>query len=94
MMRRFCAYLEKVFDFSRHVSGLMDARQRPRITTAAVWLSGFLMAVTRAGSPRLVKWRPSRRNDSFYASWRITRGSSMLCWRMPPTCRSPSCVSA
>ena len=50
MMRRFCAYIEKVFDFSRHVSGFVDARQRPRITTAAVWLSGFLMAVMRAGS--------------------------------------------
>ncbi len=50
MMRRFCAYIEKVFDFSRHVSGLVDARQRPRITTAAIWLSGFLMAVMRAGS--------------------------------------------
>ena len=70
MMRRFCAYLEKVFDFSRHVSGLMDARQRPRITTAAVWLSGFLMAVTRAGSLNAIAGvlRVPRRLESLVGS--------------------------
>lgn len=50
MMHRFCAYLEKVFDFSRHVAEFRDSRQRPRIATPAVWLCGFIMSVLRCGS--------------------------------------------
>jgi hypothetical protein len=48
MMRRFCAYIEKVFDFSALVSGLKDLRQLPRIPTWAVWLSGLFLHVGRA----------------------------------------------
>ena len=50
MMRRFCAYIEKVFEFSAVVSRLKDLRQLPRIPTWAVWLSGFIMSVVRSGS--------------------------------------------
>jgi len=50
MMSRFCRYVQKVFDFAQRVKGIQDSRQRPRIRTAAIWLSGFLMFVTRRGS--------------------------------------------
>jgi hypothetical protein len=50
MMSRFCRYAEKVFDFSQRVKTLHDARQKPRIPTASIWLSGFLMFATRRGS--------------------------------------------
>jgi hypothetical protein len=50
MMSRFCRYLEKVFDFGQRIKALHDTRQKPRIPTAAIWLSAFLMFVTRRGS--------------------------------------------
>jgi hypothetical protein len=50
MMSRFCRYVEKVFDFGQRVKVLQDTRQRPRISTAAIWLSIFLMFATRRGS--------------------------------------------
>ena len=50
MMSRFCRYVEKVFDFSQRVKAIQDARQKPRIPTAAIWLSTFLMFATRRGS--------------------------------------------
>ena len=50
MMARFCRYLEKVFDWSHVLAGLRDARQRPQIPTAAVFLSALMMGVTRLRS--------------------------------------------
>jgi len=50
MMSRFCRYVEKVFDFGQRVKALQDSRQKPRIPTAAIWLSVFLMFATRRGS--------------------------------------------
>ena len=50
MMSRFCRYVEKVFDFGQRVKVMQDSRQKPRIPTAAIWLSVFLMFVTRRGS--------------------------------------------
>ena len=47
MMRRFCCYIEKVFDFSQQIHSLRDARKRPRIPTAAVWGSVFFLFVMR-----------------------------------------------
>ena len=49
-MSRFCRYVEKVFDFGQRVKALQDSRQKPRIPTAAIWLSAFLMFATRRGS--------------------------------------------
>ena len=50
MMLRFCRYVEKVFDFGRRVKAIRDSRQKPRIPTAAIWLSAFLMFAIRRGS--------------------------------------------
>jgi hypothetical protein len=50
MMLRFCRYVEKVFDFSQRVNGIRDSRQKPRIPTAAIWLSVFFMFAIRRGS--------------------------------------------
>jgi len=50
MMLRFCRYLEKVFDFGQRVKAIHDTRRKPRIPSAAIWLSAFFMFVTRRGS--------------------------------------------
>ena len=50
MMLRFCRYVEKVFDLGQRVKDIQDSRQKPRILTAAIWLSAFLMFATRRGS--------------------------------------------
>jgi len=47
MMRRFCCYIDKVFDFSPKIRSLRDARKRPRIPTAAIWGSVFFLFVMR-----------------------------------------------
>ncbi len=43
MMRRFCCYIDKVFDFSDRVRQIGDTRQKPRIPTSAIWMSAFMM---------------------------------------------------
>jgi len=50
MFRRFFDYIDKVFDFSRRLSEITDARARPHISTLSVLLSSFAMQVTRLGS--------------------------------------------
>jgi hypothetical protein len=50
MMSRFCRYVEKVFDFGQRLKAIHDTRRKPRIPTAAIWLSAFFMFVTRRGS--------------------------------------------
>jgi hypothetical protein len=47
MMRRFCCYIEKVFDFSQQIHALRDARKRPRIPTVAIWGSVLFLFVMR-----------------------------------------------
>jgi hypothetical protein len=47
MMRRFCCYIEKVFDFSQPIHSLRDARKRPRIPTRAIWGSVLFLFVMR-----------------------------------------------
>jgi len=47
MMKRFCRYIEKVFDFSKQIHSLRDSRQRPRIPTLAIWGSVFFLFVMR-----------------------------------------------
>jgi hypothetical protein len=47
MMRRFCCYIEKVFDFGQQIHCLLDARKRPRIPTAAIWGSVLFLFVMR-----------------------------------------------
>lgn len=46
MMSRFCRYIDKVFDFESHLSGLTDSREKPRITTQSAFLSAFLIFAT------------------------------------------------
>jgi hypothetical protein len=50
MMKRFCCYIEKVFDFGQQTHLLQDARKRPRIPTAALWGSVFFLFVLRQRS--------------------------------------------
>jgi hypothetical protein len=50
MMRRFCRYIDKVFDFTASLGTLRDARAQPQIPTSAVWTSAFFMFATRQGS--------------------------------------------
>jgi hypothetical protein len=47
MMRRFCGYIDKVYDFSLKIRSLRDARKRPRIPTVAIWGSVFFLFVMR-----------------------------------------------
>ncbi len=49
MMRRFCAYADKVFDLGRWLAALTDSRTRPRIPTAAAFVCGLILVVTRRG---------------------------------------------
>ena len=63
MMSRFCRSVEKVFDFGQRVKIIEDRRQKPRIPTAAIWLSAFLMFATRRGSLNAIEselYRPKR----------------------------------
>jgi hypothetical protein len=48
-MRRFCADADKVFGLGRWLAGLTDSRTRPRISTAAAFVCGLILFVTRRG---------------------------------------------
>lgn len=50
MMRRFCRYIDKVFNLGDRVRRLRDERQRPRIPTSAIWTSAFVMFAMHRGS--------------------------------------------
>ena len=50
MLSRFFRYIDKVFDFSKAVAKLKDARLKPQIATTAIWLSAFVMFATRRRS--------------------------------------------
>jgi hypothetical protein len=50
VMRRFCAYVDKVFQLGKRLPTLTDSRFRPRISTAAVFASVFTLFATRRGS--------------------------------------------
>jgi hypothetical protein len=47
MMRRFCCYIEKVFDFGDQLHELRDSRKKPRIPTSAIWGSVLFLFVLR-----------------------------------------------
>lgn len=65
-MRRFCCYIEKVFDFGQQVHRLRDTRKRPRIPTVALWGSVLFLFVLRQRSlnameqqlrqPKRIEW--------------------------------------
>jgi hypothetical protein len=50
MMARFCAYIDKVFQFRQQVATLTDSRPQPVIPTKAVFATAFTMFATRRGS--------------------------------------------
>jgi len=50
MMGRFLRYAEKVFGLSGQMALLRDARARPQIPTAAIFLSALMMFATRMRS--------------------------------------------
>jgi len=66
MMVRFCRYVEKVFDFGQRVKVIRDSRQKPRIPTAAIWLSVLFMFVIRRGSLNAIE-------SEFHRSKRLER---------------------
>ena len=70
MMSRFCRYVEKLFDFAQRVKAIQDSRPKPRIPTAAIWLSAFLMFATRRGSLNAIESElyRSKRFESFIGS--------------------------
>jgi hypothetical protein len=49
-MRRFCAYIDKVFDLRSQLARLTDSRTRPQIPTASVFASVLTLFATRRGS--------------------------------------------
>jgi hypothetical protein len=55
MMRRFCCYLDKVFDFGDRIRAIHDGRQRPRIPTSNIWMSAFAMFAMHHGSLNAVE---------------------------------------
>lgn len=50
MMKRFCQYIEKVYDFGGRMAQLQDPRRRPRIPLGAIWGSVFFLFVLRQRS--------------------------------------------
>jgi len=50
MLRRFCFYIVKVFDFDEQVFKISDSREKPDINTRTIWMSAVLMCVLRLGS--------------------------------------------
>lgn len=50
MMARFCCYVEKVFGLGALIEQLSDARRKPQIPTSTIFLSAFMMFVTRLQS--------------------------------------------
>ena len=70
MMSRFCRYVEKVFDFGQRVKAIHDTRRKPRIQTAAIWLSAFFLFVTRRGSLNAIEseLHRSKRFDNLIGS--------------------------
>ncbi len=50
MLRRYMAYLEKIFGFERQVAGLRDRRDGAHVATRSVWMSVFLMFALRLRS--------------------------------------------
>jgi len=49
-MRRFCAYIDKVFDLQSQLPRLTDTRRRPQIPTASVFAAVLTLFATRRGS--------------------------------------------
>lgn len=47
MMKRFCRYIEKVFDFDKQIHTLRDSRKHPRMPTGAIWGSVLFLFVMR-----------------------------------------------
>lgn len=50
MMKRFLAYINKVFDFDRSAQTITDKRKRPHLTTRNIFYSAFVMFVLRIKS--------------------------------------------
>ena len=61
MMRRFFAYLRKVYAFEALLCELRDERRTRHISTAAVCRAVFLMFVLRLGSLNALEQYPRRR---------------------------------
>ena len=67
MLGRFLKHADKVFDLSRSLSAIEDTRPRPRIPTAAVLMSSFIMHLTRRDSLNALdaERRMPKKLDSF-----------------------------
>jgi hypothetical protein len=56
-MRRFCRYVEKVFDLGLRIRRLKEPRRRPRIPLGAIWGSVFFLFVLRQRSLNGMEWQ-------------------------------------
>jgi len=50
LIKRFCGYINKVFDFKQQIHGIVDNRKKPEIPSKNIWLSGVFMFALRVGS--------------------------------------------
>lgn len=50
LSRRFFTYIEKIFHLSKMMAAVRDGRPEPRIPSSSIWMSVFVMFVTRVGS--------------------------------------------
>jgi hypothetical protein len=50
MIKRFCDYIDRVFNFGNQIKDIKDNRELPEIPTKNIWLSGLFMFVLRLGS--------------------------------------------
>ena len=50
MIKRFCDYIDKIFNFGNNIKDIKDNRELPEIPTKNIWLSGMFMFVLRLGS--------------------------------------------
>jgi len=95
MMRRFCCYIDKVFDFGDRVRGIHDTRQKPRIPTSAIWTSAFAMFATHRGSLNAIEseLRVPKRLDGFVGSDKPSadRIGDVLCLIPPEDLRAMLC---
>ena len=87
MMRRFCGYIDKVFDFGDRVKQIQDSRQKARIPTSAIWMSAFFMFAMHRGSLNAIEseLRVPKRLDDLVGSAKPSadRIGDVFC-RIPP----------
>ncbi len=95
MMRRFCGYIDKVFDFGDRVREIHDSRQKARIPTSAIWTSAFAMFTMHRGSLNAIEseLRVPKRLDGLVGSDKPSadRIGDVFCLMPPEDLRAMLC---